>query len=532
VSRLHVVSSASERSALRDGLRRVGTSHWLSLVRDEGSSPFVLAGFALLSIAAAILAAWVLGDDFGAFVFVCAAIGATIGVFRPYVAVLGAIIVSPTFGWAVFGPDVSAFQLLVAGAATGSARELLADFALLRRFITRAEVVVGALFVLWLCVAAAARRDVADWGFVRNYLGALLFLGVLALTLRTTRRRATAVGALLVGTLATAVVGLAQIVTTDALVSGWVLPDVGLVQDTYTRLGSAWGLASVGSDYGKDVLVGFMLAVPLMLNGLRRSLRLSLTAAVAILFVGLLMSGGRSAWLGAVIGLGYITLVNRRWRVASAAAVLAVGLTLLIVFPKTPVEIQTAVGLAPRDTRAGPPVERRGKPGSPSPRLVVGGVRDSASTEMSSDLRRRLASAAFGMVRDEPFLGVGAGAFKHYVDRYEPLPPEPDRPIDARPNLPAHNVVLEIWADSGTPAVLLYLTFLGLIVVRLDRHRREDVGFLSALAVGLSATLIALFVTSLFHNYQYDNLLWIICGVAVSLAVFPPGGQRSAERLS
>jgi hypothetical protein len=481
----------------------------------------------LLGIGATIGAARLLAEDFPTFFIACAVVGAAVGVVRPYVAALAAIIVSPTFGWVVAGPTVSAFQVLVAGAAIGCLWELRAERGLLRRVLTQPAVAVGLLFAGWLTIAAAARSDVSDWRFVRNYVGALMFLGVLAITLRSEFRRATAVGALLVGVLGTALVGLAQLVTTEALVGAWVLPDLRVVQETYSRLGSPWGLGSFGSDYGKNVLVGFLILVPLVLNGLRGFLRVSLVAIGAVLGVALVMSGGRSAWLGAIVGLLYIALVSRSWRIALPAFGLGAAFALLIVYPATPVDIQTAVGL-PSQAERGPPVYE--SEGVASPRLVIGGVRDDVSIEMSSNLRRRLTKAGLEMVRDEPLLGVGAGAFKQHVDRYEPLPTASERPIDARLNLSAHNVVLELWAGSGTPAVLLYLLFLTVILLALERHRRDGRGISSPLAAGLSAALIGLFVTSLFHNYQYDNLLWVICGVAVSLGVFGTAQRTATTR--
>jgi hypothetical protein len=530
MSRMHETAEAPQ-PAVRRQLLAGTSSQWRSVLEEERRFALVAVSLTLFGIAASILAARLLEESFPTFILVCSVIGAAVGLVRPYVAVLGAIVVSPTFGWVVFGPDVSAFQVLVAGAAIGCLRELWAEPGLARRLFTRPEIVTALLFVGWLTLAASARRGDSDWGFVRNYVGAIVFLGVLALTLRTARRRATAVGALLVGILATALVGLAQIVTTDALVSAWVLPDVRVIQETYTRLGSAWGLASVGSDFGKDVLIGFLVTVPLVLYELRRPLRLSLLAAGAILGVALVMSGGRSAWLGGIVGLAYIALVVPRWSVRVPAALLAGGLALLVVSPSAPVDIQTAVGLPPQNERGGvtEPKASGGSPdGTPSPRLVVGGVRDELSTQMSSNLRRRLTVASLEMVRDEPLLGVGAGAFQKYVDRYEPLTTVQEKPIDARPNLPAHNVVLELWADSGTPAAILYVLLLALVLLQFERHRRKVHDTSSALVVGLSAALIGLFVTSLFHNYQYDNLLWVICGVAASLGLYP--GRTATAR--
>ncbi len=527
-ARVPAVGRAAQPGTRVEALTRLASEHWNRVAQDDARFTVVTACSGVALIAVWVAAARVLGRDFPSFLFACSVLIAAVGLIRPYVAVLGAILVSPTFAWAVFGPDVSAFQVLVAGAAAGCLWQLHSERAVARRLATRPEVVVSVVFITWLVFAALVRRDVSDWGFVRNYVGAVVFLGVVALTLRTGRRRATAIGALMIGTSATALVGLAQIFTTEALVSGWVLPDVDVVRQTYTRMGSAWGLASVGSDYGKDVLVGFLLAMPLALRGVAGRSRVPFAIVAGILGLGLLMSGGRSAWLGGVIGLGYLVVALRGRREVVLLAALAAGLIALILNPSAPVEIQTTIGLAPQGLRAGVVEPERIQPSSsPSPRFVVGGVRDALSVERSSNLRRRLTVAALEMVRDEPVVGVGAGAFKHQVDRYEPLPAIEERPLDARPNLPAHNVVLELWADSGTPAVVFYLTLLVFVFLRLERHRRERAGLTSSLGAGLGAALLGLFVTSLFHNYTYDNVLWAICGIAVSLAMFPLRESRA-----
>jgi O-Antigen ligase len=506
MSRMPAVARAANRETRFEAVARPTRERWNRLAGDDVRFTLVAAASALAVIAAAVVAARIFGRDFPTFLFVCSISIAAIGLVRPYVAALAAILVSPTFAWAVFGPDVSAFQVVVTGAAIGCVWQLRSDRALARRLAAQPEVVVAGLFVTWLALAALIRHETSDWGFVRNYVGAVVFLVVLAVALRTGRRRATAVGA------------LAQIFTTEALVSAWVLPDVAPIQDTYTRLASAWGLANVGSDYPKDVLVGFLIAVPLVLDGVPRRVRIPLSVAAAILGLGLIMSGGRSAWLGAALALVYVTLARRRWRRMLLLSALAAGLIFLITRPSTPVDIQTAVGLSRQD--AGEEAVERENPQASSgtrPPVLVAGVRDALSVERSSNLRKRLTVAAVEMIRDEPLVGVGAGAFKNYVDRYEPLTETEERPLDTRPNLPAHNVVAELWAGSGTPAALFYLVLLGLVFARVERHRRAATGLPSTLALSLNAALIGLFVTSLFHNYTYDNLLWVIAGIGVSM---------------
>jgi hypothetical protein len=497
-----------------------------AIVDDEKRLAVAAALLALLVVSTGVAAARLLGSDFPSAVFIVALLVAGLGVFLPHIAALGAILVSPTFAWATVGPDISPFQVLVAGAAIGCLWELRQET--LRRLFTRLEVVLAILFFASLALAAGVRHETSDWAFVRNYFGALIFFGVCALTLRSAHRRRYAIGALVTGCTATAAIGLVQVFTTDALVSGWVLPNVGLVQETYDRLGSPWGLSNVGSDYGKDVLVGFLILIPLIVARLVAWSVVPILAG-AVLGAGLLMSGSRSAWLAAAAALVYVALVSRRLRVAVPLVVLAGALILLIVRPATPVHLQSALGLP---GQRNVPLERRETPrrapqsGWQSPRLVIGGTRDRVSTELSDNLRHRLTRAGLEMVRDEPVFGVGAGAFKDYVDVYEPIPNTGDL-VDRRPHLPAHNVPLEIWSGSGTPALLLYLAFVGAVLVRL--HRSRSNGARLDLSVGLTAALLGVLIASLFHNYQYDNLMWALCGLAASLAIWPHGEGTAAN---
>jgi hypothetical protein len=490
-----------------------------TLVGDDRRLAVAAVVVAVLSVSLGIVAARLFRGDFPAAVFVAALSVGTLGILRPYVAVLAAIFVSPTFGWATFGPDVSPFQVLVAGAAIGCLFQLRAP-ALLARVMTRLEVVLAILFVTWIVVAASARRESADWAFVRNYVGALVFLGACAITLRTTRHRRYAVGTVIAGCTATAAVGLAQLLTTKALVSAWVLPNVHLLQTAYTRLGSPWGLANIGSDYGKDVLVGFLIALPLALGWRRGWTQAALVVIVMLLGLGLAMSGSRSAWLGAAFALLYVALASRRLRLAVPLVAVAGALVFLIFRPATPVDIQVAVGLPGQSVRSsGEERENLADPsvGSQPQRFVIGGTKDPFSTEVSNKLRRRLTTAGLEMVRDHPLFGVGAGAFRNYVDGYEPIAKTDER-IDERKQLPAHNVFIEIWAGSGTPAVLFYMALLGAVLLRLHRARSDENG--RDLYTGATAAMLGLGVTSAFHNYQYDNLIWVLSGIAASVALW------------
>ncbi|MFL5582470.1 MAG: O-antigen ligase family protein, partial [Gemmatimonadaceae bacterium] len=137
-------------------------------------------------------------------------------------------------------------------------------------------------------------------------------------------------------------------------------------------------------------------------------------------------------------------------------------------------------------------------------------------TEVSDQMRRRLLTAGLEMVRDNPVLGVGPGAFRWTLPAYDDM-----RDISDLRYLPAHNVAMELWAQSGTPAVLLYAAFLVLVLLAAERRRRATAGADQAVAVAATAGILALCATYAFHNYAEDNLLWALAALAVSWAVWP-----------
>ncbi len=493
--------------------------------------PVRIAAAAIGATAAFTALAGVLRDAFPvAFVAIVAAAGLLL-LLRPFVGLVLAVLLSTTYGWVVVGADTSGFQILVlttlAGLILVTRRELPARLLAVVRIRPATWLVLA---IGWMVLAAFVRAGDGAFGYVRNYVGAFLFFVLVTLLASDERRRRVVVGAVVIGSASSAVIGLAQVLTTDALVSAWVLDRVAAFADGYERLASPWGLGSVASSYGKDVLVGFLLATPFALRravGRETWLGWALVGALAL---GLILSGSRSAWLGALLALGYLLVVSPLLR-RPALLAMALLLAVCIARPDLPNRAQTWIGLpgqlvnaesspsehaslTPLPMLAGPSVLAA----APAPRQV-GGERDETSVELSNNLRRRLTAAAVLMIADHPLFGVGPGAFKDQVDVYAP-PVEAGALVDDRPELAAHNVVLELWADSGTPAVVAYVFFLAGVLLLLERRRRSSPGQ-AVLATATSAALIGLIVTSLFHNYQYDNLLWTLCGLAASMELRP-----------
>jgi hypothetical protein len=492
----------------------------------------------MAALVIATVLAFLLREDFPTALFVLAFPALIAAVRWPLFGAVTAIGITQTYGWVVAGPDVSLFQLFVLASTAGLAWRLRHDPLAAVRRLTRSPVLLWAAALLgWILIAAVVRSSsIESWIYLRSFAGCAVLVLLLVLLIRSDREVVYLAGALLLAGLANAALGFAQFVDSDALVSSWVLPRLEPLRTNYASLASPWGLASVGASFGKDVLVGLMLALPMLAAKRRARSTVLAVGIVTVLGGAMVISGSRSGWLAGVVGCAYLVLVLPHRRSRLVAGGLAIVLAGCIVHPQVSTDIQSQLGIgttvqpapepappepapepapAPAPAPAGEPAPAADASGGAEPTQGVAGERNEYSIEASNNLREKLFRAGAGMIADHPIFGVGPGAFKDYVGEYAPRQ-RPGEVVDERENLPAHNVPLEIWADSGTPAFLAYVALVLAILLALERTRRRRAGDQRLLACGVSAAFLGLVVTSLFHNYQFENVFWVLCAVAAA----------------
>ncbi|WP_260189346.1 O-antigen ligase family protein [Actinophytocola gossypii] len=129
--------------------------------------------------------------------------------------------------------------------------------------------------------------------------------------------------------------------------------------------------------------------------------------------------------------------------------------------------------------------------------------------ETNVDTRELRWRAAARMLGENPVLGVGPGGFRsEYVAASHNAELAEQTPV-------AHNMFLEVAAELGLPALLL---FLGLVAVALfateDAVRR---GRDRNTVVAVQASLVAVLVGATFLSEQYYLPLWLLVAVAVGL---------------
>lgn len=123
------------------------------------------------------------------------------------------------------------------------------------------------------------------------------------------------------------------------------------------------------------------------------------------------------------------------------------------------------------------------------------------------------------MVEHSPILGVGHKNFRHHYQRHaEVLFPGADLF-----NHVAHNSYVQIWAENGTPTILVFLTLLGSTILLMGRVRRQaenrpDLAWARPYANLVEASLAGFMVGAFFLNRGHFDLSYHLVGVAVGLS--------------
>jgi O-antigen ligase len=208
--------------------------------------------------------------------------------------------------------------------------------------------------------------------------------------------------------------------------------------------------------------------------------------AVPAMLVALAVTFARNAWIG-TLGAISALLIVRRWRL------------LLLV----PVAIVAFVAIAPA------------------------GIRDRAYSIFDRNdptTRDRLAMMTVGrrMIADHPLLGVGPDTIKDLYVQYRP----PDAVNPTNPHL--HNVPLNIAAERGLPALLVWCWFITVAALGLIRQVRQ--GPHRPLAGAGLAAVVAMLCAGLFeYNFGDSEFLMLFLGlITLPFAAQATPGPASA----
>lgn len=143
-------------------------------------------------------------------------------------------------------------------------------------------------------------------------------------------------------------------------------------------------------------------------------------------------------------------------------------------------------------------------------------VEKDAGAEASKNVHFELLHVGLSMVRDHPFVGVGFGCFKSSSVAYSD-------DLGER-GLTAHNSYLELAAENGIPALILFL--LMCLAVQKDitnakyLHGQDPLteGILTGMRIGIIGFLVA----GTFFSAEYEKIIWVLSFLGMASSRIEP----------
>ena len=241
----------------------------------------------------------------------------------------------------------------------------------------------------------------------------------------------------------------------------------------------------------------------------RRRERIWAALVLPAVLVALVLTLSRNAWVGACAGIGTLFLLRDLRSVFRMAALLPVVMGLLIAFAPASVSDRFSSMLSLKD--------------------MYGDSATSTSTVQSNRDRLAMIKSGFRIIRDYPLTGVGPDmVIQVYPGYLEPT-------AVSQRNSHLHNVPLQIAAERGLPALVIWCWFVATLLADFFRLRRTSP--LPSLAAGGIACVVAMLAAGMFEYNFGDSEFLMLFLVIVTLPyaaerVPAPVVERRASRNS
>jgi hypothetical protein len=242
--------------------------------------------------------------------------------------------------------------------------------------------------------------------------------------------------------------------------------------------------------YAQIMLVLLPLAVWAIRTESRKVLRLAAAGCAGLILCGQLLSFSRGAVVALVVLMvamvvsGFIRL---RHFVAVALAFVAL---IAVVAPDLILRVQS--------------IEKAGTATSQTDTQADNATRGRVTIQL----------AALHVIRDHPLIGVGPGEFFNTYSKQYANALDLDFQQSRRR---AHNLYLEIAADTGIVGLAAFLSILAVTMVQLRRlsrfwRRRQPV--YAELAQALFLSLVAYMASAVFLQLSYQRYFWFLIGIS------------------
>lgn len=263
---------------------------------------------------------------------------------------------------------------------------------------------------------------------------------------------------------------------------------------------------SGGGDYRPGYLVGdanyFTVAAlallpigfELMLIADRKWHKYYCIGCLFLIFAAITLGASRGGFLGIIADVIYLTVRSRR-PLRNAARIALFVLPFLIVAPNSPLH-----------------------------RLISPNTGDTGSVQLHLEGWE----AGLTMIKLNPLTGVGIGNYKPTIEQYDRL-----GLANTDPHI-AHNGFLEVAAEMGLPGFGLYLIFFGTTFWSVGstrkRAQRRGAETLAAIALGMQASMLGVWVAIFFVSGQYTKLFWLILCMTMALPQLLPPRSIATRR--
>jgi len=238
------------------------------------------------------------------------------------------------------------------------------------------------------------------------------------------------------------------------------------------------GMLKDNNDFALAMAMSVPMLVMLALSEKREILRKSLLACVPLTVISIGLTHSRGGFLALMVAV-LIMIFRSRNKMAGVALLSLAGIGGLL--------------LAPAE--------------------LTNRIKSIQDYEEDSSANARFAAwrTAAVMIQKNPVFGVGFGHFQDNYHRYDPA--NRDATLNKTKGYVAHNSYLQIWAECGSPAFLLYMTLIALSLidlwaVRAQATMRYHSSWILNYATMFEASIATFVVGSVFLNRAHFDLFY------------------------
>lgn len=274
------------------------------------------------------------------------------------------------------------------------------------------------------------------------------------------------------------------------------------------------------TSYGAVTAMYLPFLVMFMLNKkFSQHIRLLSAGALAVVFMGLILSYSRAAWLSVLIAFGVWVIIKLRIRFKPLFISLVSILTLFLMF-----QSQILMKL-----------EQNSEESSANMMTHISSM-SNITTDASNLERINRWSCALRMFADKPILGYGPGT---YMFQYAPYQLSKDRTIISTNSADggnAHSEYLGPMAESGLFGMLTYLLIIVMVIytaintyTRLNDYRLRSI-ILAAL-IGLITYYIHGFLNNFLDTDKISVPFWGFTAMIVAIDIISKKEQKQSIKL-